>query len=109
MGILDNLFGKKRGVNEPRQDTSSKQSPKADSAAIPPQTVFIPEKESGAIFIFNHGRALSTQANPQRYFSQSILRAFCPRESNCPRHIQEAFYELRVSSIDRLTWMKRFY
>lgn len=109
MGILDKLFKKKKEADNSHQGTSNRQFSKPDSVATPPQTVFIPEKEAGAIFTFNLRQALRTQFNPQRYFCQSILRAFCPREGDCPRHIQEAFYELRVSPIDLSTWGRLFY
>lgn len=117
MGILNRLFGKNKEVDNSRQGTLDKQSSKPDSAPISPQNVFIPEKEAGALFTFNFKKTLdshSTQVmsfafNPQRYFCQSILRSFSPAEINCPHHIQEAFYEMRVSMIDLSTWEKLFY
>lgn len=62
------------------------------------------EKEMGAVFVFNYNEALKTQFNPQRYFCQSILKSFCPRSRSCPRQVQPAFYELRVSPVDSSIW-----
>jgi hypothetical protein len=62
------------------------------------------ENEAGAVFVFNYDHALKTQFNPQRYFCQSVLTAFCPKAKSCPRHVQTAFYEMRVSPIDSSNW-----
>lgn len=63
-----------------------------------------PEKESGAVFVFNYDQALKTQFNPQRYFCQSILKSISPSERTCSSRVCAAFYELRVSPVDSSNW-----
>ncbi len=63
-----------------------------------------PKKEGGAIFIFNYDAVLQLRLNPQRYFSLSIMKSFCPKNNLCPSEIRGAFYELRVGPIDKTNW-----
>lgn len=62
------------------------------------------KKEGGAIFIFNYDAAFQSRLNPQRHFSLSILKSFCPKSEQCSSEIRAAFYEFRVGPIDKTNW-----